>query len=229
MPPKDPSHEGLRAALWCSMLPAVGLPFPVERLPVALRDPRVLEAMAKVPRARFVSEDLGEEAEADVALPIGFGQTISQPYVVAYMTAALRVSPGHRVLEIGTGSGYQAAVLATMGVEVYTVELLPALAERARRLVDDLGLATRVHFKVGDGWHGWPAGAPYDGVICTAAPTSIPPALIEQLGLGRRLVIPVGPTGAQTLRVLEKGETGLTEQHKLAVAFVPLVRAGIEA
>ena len=230
MPPKDPPGvEGLQAAPWCSMLSLVSLPFPVERLPVALRDPRVLEAMAKVPRARFVPKNLEGEAEADVALPIGLGQTISQPYVVAYMTAALGVGPNHRVLEIGTGSGYQAAVLATMGVEVHTVELLPALSESARALLTELGLGSRVRFRIGDGWHGWPAHAPYDGVICTAAPEHIPTALIEQLRLGRRLVIPVGAPGAQTLRVLEKGKSGLLELHRLPVAFVPLVRPTAEA
>lgn len=204
------------------------LPFLAERLPAALRDARVLEAMHLVPRALFVPEPHREAAGEDIALPIGLGQTISQPYVVAYMTAALRVGPGDRVLEIGTGSGYQSAILAAMKVEVYTMELRAPLAERARETVESLGLGGRVHFRVGDGWHGWAQAAPFDGIICTAAPSHIPPALIEQLREGGRLVIPVGPPGDQTLRVLEKSPAGLVEHHQLAVAFVPLVRAEVD-
>lgn len=207
----------------------MSLPFLAERLPAELRDPRVLEAMRRVPRARFVPAAYQRAAEEDLALPIGLGQTISQPYVVAYMTAALGVGPGDRVLEVGTGSGYQAAILAAMDVEVYTIERLAELAVRAKETIEALGLGGRVHFRIGDGWHGWREAAPFDGIICTAAPTSLPPELLGQLRDGGRLVIPVGPPGEQTLRVLERSPGGLETLHQLPVAFVPLVRADVDA
>lgn len=184
--------------------------------------------MERVPRSRFVPAHLESEANLDVALPIGLGQTISQPFIVAYMTAGLKVGPGSKVLEVGTGSGYQAAILSAMGVDVYTVEVLPELARRAKAALDELGLGSRVHFRIGDGWHGWPAMAPFDGIICTAAPPRIPPALIEQLAPSGRLVIPIGPRETQQLHVLERSGDTLEEVARLAVRFVPLVRAGAE-
>lgn len=207
----------------------MSLPFHAERLPEALRDPRVLEAMRQVPRAPFVPEPYRTAAEEDVALPIGLGQTISQPYVVAYMSAGLAVRPGQRVLEVGTGSGYQTAILAAMEVEVYTIELLPELSARAKETLDALGLGARVHFRVGDGWHGWRDAAPFDGIICTAAPAVLPAELLGQLREGGRLVIPVGPPGEQTLRIMERSGAGFELLHQLPVAFVPLVRADVGA
>jgi protein-L-isoaspartate(D-aspartate) O-methyltransferase len=204
------------------------LPFLRSHLPDGFRDDRVFDAMERVPRAKFVPAHLQEEANLDVALPIGLGQTISQPFIVAYMTAGLKVGPGAKVLEVGTGSGYQAAVLATMGVDVYTVEVIAELTRRAQTTLGELKLQDRARFRVGDGWHGWPSAAPFDGIICTAAPARIPPALIEQLAPGARLVIPIGARESQVLHVLERRGQGLEEVARLAVRFVPLVRAAAE-
>jgi protein-L-isoaspartate(D-aspartate) O-methyltransferase len=205
------------------------LPFSPSQLPQDLRDERVLSAMERVPRAAFVPEESRGEAEQDVALAIGYGQTISQPYIVAYMTAGLRVKPGDRVLEIGTGSGYQTAILAEMGLEVYSVELIPELKERAEKTLRSLGLADRVHLKIGDGRHGWPQHAPFDGVLVTAAPEKIPPSLVEQMKVGAKLVIPIGPRSAQELLVLERRHDELREVKKLSVRFVPLVKPDVLA
>ncbi len=190
-----------------------------------ITDPRTLKAMRAVPRHRFVPSDLISRAYEDRPLPIGYGQTISQPYIVALMTEALRVEPGDRVLEIGTGSGYQAAVLAEIGCEVYTVEIIPQLAEQATRRLHELGYE-RVHVKQGDGYFGWPEHAPYDAIIVTAAPDHLPQPLIEQLAPGGRLVIPIGPQGSyQTLWLFEKGADGQLQATNLGpVLFVPLVR-----
>lgn len=193
-------------------------------LPEELRDPRVLSAMERVPRAAFIPEESRAEAGQDIALSIGFGQTISQPFVVAFMSAALRLRPGARVLEIGTGSGYQTAVLAAMGMEVYSVELIPELSLRAADVLAKLELSARTHLRIGDGRHGWAAHAPYEGIVVAAAPEHIPPALIEQLGVGGRLVIPVGGAEAQELRVLERGEQSMRLVKTLPVRFVPLVK-----
>ena len=188
-----------------------------------IRDPAVLRAMLTVPRHRFVRPGLAELAyTADGALPIGFGQTISQPYIVAFMAAAARLEPGDRVLEIGTGSGYGAAVLAELAAEVYTMEILPELAEQARALLDTLGYRN-VHVLAGNGWLGWPEHAPYDAIVVTAAPDEIPAALVDQLAVGGRLVIPVGEW-LQYLRVLEKTSQGLRELDRIPVQFVPMVR-----
>jgi protein-L-isoaspartate(D-aspartate) O-methyltransferase len=200
------------------------LPFSPSSLPADLRDERMLAAMERVPRSAFVPEEVRAEADHDVALSIGFGQTISQPYIVAYMTAGLGVKPGARVLEIGTGSGYQTAILAEMGVEVYTVEVIPELRARAESVLRSLGLMTRVHMRVADGRHGWAAHAPYDGVLVTAAPETIPPALLEQMKVGARLVIPVGKKVSQELLVLERQQDRLVEIKALSVRFVPLVK-----
>jgi protein-L-isoaspartate(D-aspartate) O-methyltransferase len=187
-----------------------------------VRDSAVLAALSKVERHRFVPEEYVRAAYADHPLPIGFGQTISQPYIVALMSEALEVKPGDRVLEIGTGSGYQAAILAEMGVEVYTVEIIPELARQAAAVLDELGY-TNVHTLNADGYFGWETHAPYDAIIVTAAPDHLPQALGQQLKESGRLVIPIGPTGSvQTLWLFEKQNGGLTATNLGAVSFVPL-------
>jgi len=187
-----------------------------------VRDPAVLAAMARVPRHRFVQPEHQAYAYGDHPLPIGYGQTISQPYIVALMTEALQLSAGARVLEIGTGSGYQAAILAEMGMEVYSVEKIPELHARAQQVLESLGY--QVHLRLGDGYAGWPEYAPYDGIIVTAAPIEVPPALIAQMKTGGRLVIPVGPrSGFQTLWQIHKTATSLEYRDLGGVAFVPLV------
>lgn len=192
-------------------------------LPAAgVTDPEVCAAMAAVPRERFVPATLRAEAYRDIALPLAHGQAISQPSLVARMTAALHVRRGDRVLEIGTGSGYQAAILAVMGVEVHSVELVEPLARDARHLLSRLGLDT-VHIHVGDGHAGWPPAAPYAGVIATCAAPSIPPALPAQLAEGGRLVIPVEGPLDEHLLVLEKHGPALRELERFPVRFVPML------
>jgi len=188
-----------------------------------IHDTRILEAMRRVPRHLFVPRSIVEHAYEDRALPIGDGQTISQPYIVALMTEALQLTPESRVLEIGTGSGYQAAVLAEITPHVWTIEILESLGDRAARLLGELGYGTVV-CRVGDGYHGWPDEAPFDAIIVTAAPGFTPPALIEQLAPGGRLVIPVGARGAnQELLRFTKTEEGEVKREYLApVRFVPM-------
>ena len=189
-----------------------------------IRDPRVLDAMARVPRHQYVPPDEQLRAYADSPLPIGYGQTISQPYIVAFMTEALHVAPTDRVLEIGTGSGYQAAILGELARDVYTIELVPELAERARRSLAAAGYRN-VHVRQGDGYQGWPDQAPFDKVIVTAAPEIVPQALVDQLGVGGTLILPVGPQhGAQELRILTKTAAGVTSERSLPVQFVPMVK-----
>jgi protein-L-isoaspartate(D-aspartate) O-methyltransferase len=188
-----------------------------------VRDPRVLEAMRRVPRHLFVPDTVRSEAYEDYPLPIGHGQTISQPFIVAWMTDALQVSPRSRVLEIGTGSGYQAAVLAQIVSEVYTIEIVGPLAESARRTLQTLGYRN-VHAKHGDGYRGWPEHAPFDAVIVTAAPDTVPPPLVDQLRVGGRLVVPVGGRASQQMTVIMKGPRGVTTEERMPVRFVPLVR-----
>jgi protein-L-isoaspartate(D-aspartate) O-methyltransferase len=189
-----------------------------------IRDERVLAAMAQVPRERFLPEDLQRHAEDDRPLPIGHGQTISQPFIVAYMTAALHLRGAERVLEVGTGSGYQTAILAHLAEEVFSVEIVPELAGRARSLLHgQLGLAN-VRLRTGDGALGWPEEGPFDRVIVTAAAPAVPPALAGQLAPGGRMILPVGdaPDG-QVLRLLDRAPDGaLTETDLLGVRFVPL-------
>jgi protein-L-isoaspartate(D-aspartate) O-methyltransferase len=188
-----------------------------------IRDERVLAAIAQIPRARFVPEPARDDAEADRPLPIGFGQTISQPYVAAYMTEALRLSGTERVLEVGTGSGYQTALLAYLAEEVFSIEIVAELSERARRVLEGLGIAN-VHLRTDDGALGWPEEAPFDRVIVTAAAPEVPPALLDQLAPGGRMIIPVGEgPDVQWLRVVDKGNDGANvEANVLPVRFVPL-------
>jgi protein-L-isoaspartate(D-aspartate) O-methyltransferase len=185
-----------------------------------INDARVLDAMARVPRHLFVPEAARGEAYEDHPLPIGHGQTISQPYIVAFMTEALRVEPSHRVLEIGTGSGYQAAVLAEVAGHVYTIEIIEELAERARKTLAGAGYRN-VTVRAGNGYLGWPEHAPYDRIMVTAAPDEIPPALVEQLKVDGLMAIPVGSV-LQELRVLRKTPSGLETIATLPVRFVPM-------
>ena len=185
-----------------------------------IRNEQVLAAMREVPRHRFVPPEERHLSYADGPLPIGKGQTISQPYVVAAMTEAVDPAPGKRILEVGTGSGYQAAVLAATGAEVYSIERVPELAAAARKVLEGLGYS--VHFSVGDGALGWPAAAPFDGILVTAAPPELPPAYRDQLAEGGHLVIPVGSL-EQTLYRYEKLPDGRFRANALfSVRFVPL-------
>jgi len=186
--------------------------------------PRVMEAMRAVPRGAFVPPELQELAFEDGPLPIGHGQTISQPYIVALMTDMLELQPQDQVLEIGTGSGYQTAILSRLCKQVHSVEVVPELNEVARHLFQQLGY-DNIQTRIGNGYEGWPEHAPYDGIIVTAAATHIPPALVEQLRPGGRLVIPVGqPYCHQDLMLVEKDATGeIHTRNFLGVAFVPMV------
>lgn len=189
-----------------------------------VRDPAVLAAMRTVPRHLFVPEDLRDQAYEDRPLAIGHEQTISQPYVVAAMSEALQVDAGDRVLEIGAGSGYQAAVLAEIASEVFTIEVVPALAAEATARLRDL-CYRNVHVRVGDGALGWPEAAPFDGIVVTCGAPEVPPELLKQLAPGRRLVIPVGAPGdVMDLLVLEKDPDGSFRRRVLMpVRFVPFV------
>jgi protein-L-isoaspartate(D-aspartate) O-methyltransferase len=189
-----------------------------------ITDARVLAAMGAVPRHDFIPENVRVEAYDDTALPIGEGQTISQPYIVAFMTEQMQPQPGDRVLEIGTGCGYQAAVLARLVREVFSVEIVEALAARAREDLRRLGFAN-VRVRAGDGHGGWAEHAPFDAVIVTCAPDKVPAPLILQLKEGGRMVIPVGPRQHQQIYLLQKEQGKLTEQAILPVRFVPMTRA----
>lgn len=183
-------------------------------------DPRVRAAMERVPRHIFVPEDVERYAYEDCALPIGFEQTISQPTLVGMMTERLEVGPGSKVLEIGTGSGYQAAILAELGCEVYSIEIVEPLAARTRALLARLGYADRVHVRVGDGYGGWPERAPFDGAILTASTPRIPPPIVEQLAAGGRLVAPVDD---ELFRLVKQPDGTLHRERLCGVAFVPMV------
>jgi protein-L-isoaspartate(D-aspartate) O-methyltransferase len=191
-----------------------------------IADERVLAAMGELPREAFIADARRDYAYVDGALPIAAGQTISQPYVVARMTELLRPKPGDRVLEIGTGSGYQAAVLAKLGANVVSYERQPELAASARENLVRLGLGDRVDVRLGDGSAGDPDGGLYDGIIVTAAAPRVPERLLEQLKDGGRLVIPVGPRDHQDLLVMERNGNEWTERSDGPVVFVPLVGAG---
>ena len=185
-----------------------------------IRDERVLEAMRAVPRHLFIPEAERSRAYADSPVPIGYGQTISQPFIVAFMTEALRVSRDHRVLEIGTGSGYQAAVLSALAREVHSMEIVEPLANQATTTLKALGYSN-VHVRTGNGYLGWPEHAPYDRIMVTAAPEAVPPALIEQLTVGGLMAIPVG-SGSQELRILRRTPKGVEVIDTLPVLFVPM-------
>jgi protein-L-isoaspartate(D-aspartate) O-methyltransferase len=191
-----------------------------------VRDERVLAAMGAVPRDAFVPDEERSQAYDDGPLPIGAGQTISQPYIVARMTELLRVAAGDRVLDVGTGSGYQAAVLAELGCRVTSIERDPSLAAAARERLERLGYGDRVEVQVGDGSLGDPGGAPWDGILVGAAAPAIPEALREQLGEARRLVIPVGTRWDQQLMVVERHGDEWTERSDGLCVFVPLIGAG---
>ena len=182
---------------------------------------RVLDAMSRVPRHLFVPEAQRDDAYADSPLPIGYAQTISQPFIVGFMTQALDVRPTDRVLEIGTGSGYQAAVLSVLAGRVYTIEIVPELAVRARETLQRLDYRN-VEVRTGNGYLGWPEHAPYDRIMVTAAPEEVPPALVEQLKVGGLMAIPVG-SGMQELRILRRTTQGMERVTTLPVRFVPMV------
>lgn len=188
-----------------------------------VRDERVLCAMSEIPRHLFIPEGfrLFVDPYGDHPCPIGHGQTISQPYIVAYMTERLNPQPGERVLEIGAGSGYQSAVLAALGVQVYTLEVIPALAEHARQVLAEQGIEN-VSVRCGDGYAGWPEAAPFDVIIGTCAPDEVPPPLVEQLAEGGRMMLPVGE-GFQRLVILYRRGGGLTKTDDIPVRFVPMV------
>ena len=223
--------------LWCFALPgttAAQDPYAQRREKMVeeqivsrgVRDERVLEAMRTTPRHLFVPQSVIARAYTDGALPIGEGQTISQPYIVALMTELLQTKPGDTVLEVGTGSGYQAAVLSRLVKHVYSIEILPSLAASAKRRLAQLGL-TNATVRTGDGYLGWPEFAPFDGIIVTAAPPEIPPALLAQLKRGGRMVVPVGDSPqSQNLMVLEKSKVSdaVTKRTVIPVRFVPMVR-----
>jgi protein-L-isoaspartate(D-aspartate) O-methyltransferase len=185
-----------------------------------VKDHRVLDAMRRVPRHRFVPAAIEARAYEDRALAIGHRQTISQPYIVAVMAEVAQIGPGARVLEIGTGSGYGAAVLAELATDVFTIEILEPLAERAKATLAELGYRN-VRVRAGDGYAGWPSEAPFDAIVVTAAPPRVPEPLKEQLKVGGRLVIPVG-TYDQSLRVITRTADGFTEQAVTRVRFVPM-------
>ena len=187
-----------------------------------ISDRRVLEAMEKIPRHFFVLGDYRDSAYEDRPLPIGEGQTISQPYMVAIMTQSLELKGRERVLEIGTGSGYQTAILAELAQKVFTIERIPALTERAQKALEDLGYPN-ISFRSGDGSRGWPEEAPFDGIMVTAGSPDVPPTLKSQLAEGGRLVIPTGPRFTQTLYILTRERDRFTEEEVTGCVFVPLV------
>ncbi|ABS26278.1 protein-L-isoaspartate(D-aspartate) O-methyltransferase [Anaeromyxobacter sp. Fw109-5] len=194
---------------------------------MGIRDPAVLRAIAEVPRDLFVPPRLRHQAGADQALPIGFGQTISQPFVVAFMTERLHLTGLERVLEVGTGSGYQTAILARLAAEVFSIEIVPELAARARAALLETLHLRNVRLRTGDGAAGWPEAAPFDRVLVTAAAPEVPPALTAQLAPGGRMVVPVGAApGLQVLRAVDKGNDGVDLSTDLIpVRFVPLTGA----
>ncbi len=185
-----------------------------------IRDKMVIEAMLKVPRHKFVPEDLVDRAYDDGPLPIGMGQTISQPYIVALMTELLLPGPGKSILEIGTGSGYQSAVLAETGTDVYTVEIVEKLGLASKEKLLELGYKN-INFMIGDGYSGWEEHSPYDGIILTAAPGTVPKPLVNQLKVGGRMVIPVGGSDQQLL-LITKTDEGIEKKYVTSVRFVPM-------
>jgi protein-L-isoaspartate(D-aspartate) O-methyltransferase len=188
-----------------------------------ISDKKVLEAFRKVPRDLFVPPEYQRYAYADQPLPIGHDQTISQPYIVAYMTEILDIQPGDKVLEIGTGSGYQAAILAELGAEVFSIEIVKPLSIRAQTTLQQSGYSN-IHLKTGDGYHGWPEFAPFHAILVTCSPSGIPNPLIQQLAEGGKMIIPVGKEGIiQYLYLLEKENNKIRQKKVMAVRFVPMV------
>jgi protein-L-isoaspartate(D-aspartate) O-methyltransferase len=186
---------------------------------------RVRQVVTSLPRARFVPEDYRHEADGDYPIPIGYGQTISQPTIVAIMTTALELDGDERVLEIGTGSGFQTAVLAELAAQVYTVEIVESLSLGAQEVLAELDL-DNVHYRIGDGYDGWPEAAPFDRIICTAAPPRLPQSLIAQLALDGIFVAPIGRF-FQELYQIRRGPRGLEERRICGVRFVPMVRGSM--
>lgn len=187
-----------------------------------ISDSKVLEAFSNVPRDAFVPLEYRRYSYADQPIPIGEGQTISQPYIVAYMTEVLQVRPNEKVLEIGTGSGYQAAILAEMDVEVFSIEVNEILADRARIILENLGYK-KINLKTGDGYEGWEEHAPFDAILVTCSPASVPPKLKEQLAEGGRMIIPVGlQNSVQYLYLLEKQKGKIRQKSVMPVRFVPM-------
>ena len=205
----DPTRQAERHAMVEGQIMARGV-----------RDPAVIQAMRQVPRHQFVTESEQEYSYEDRPLPIGYEQTISQPYIVAFMTEALKLKATDKVLEIGTGSGYQAAVLAQIVAEVYTIEIVEPLAKRAEEILGHLGYRN-VHVQAGDGYQGWPTESPFDAIILTAAPDHIPQPLLDQLAIGGRLILPVGKF-LQELVLVNRTLDGYKQQVLLPVAFVPM-------
>lgn len=194
-----------------------------------IRDAATLQAMKKVDRKLFVPENMQSYAYEDSALPIGLGQTISQPYIVAYMTAAIQADTCSKVLEVGTGSGYQTAILAELAREVYTIEIIPQLAIKAKNLLDELGY-TNIHYKTADAYYGWEEAAPFDAILVTAAIREIPPNLLEQLGPQGKMILPLGaPDQTQYLVLAEKEQDRIQYTRKLAVRFVPFTGKGLQS
>jgi protein-L-isoaspartate(D-aspartate) O-methyltransferase len=185
-----------------------------------IQDSRLIQAMLKIPRHMFVPEDLRESAYGDNPIPIGMDQTISQPYIVALMTELLRLKEGEKVLEVGTGSGYQTAILAEMGCEVYTIEILEPLLDKARKTLESLGY-DNIRYRTGDGYKGWEEFSPFDAIIVTAAPDHIPQPLIDQLKINGRMIIPVGDL-YQELVLIKKKEKGVDMKTITPVRFVPM-------
>ena len=190
-----------------------------------IKDERVLAAMSKVRRHVFIPEALRNRRDAygDYPCPIGYGQTISQPYIVAYMTEKINPKPDEKVLEIGTGSGYQAAILAECGADVYSIELIPELAQHARTALANEGYK-KVHVLTGDGYKGWPEHSPFDAIIVTCAPEDMPQALVDQLKDGGRMILPVGGISYQRLVILRKKDGKVHQEDDLPVRFVPMVK-----
>jgi len=201
--------------------------FLTQRLGRAALDARVIDVMAKIPREEFVPVELRPYAYLNRPLPVGCGKTISQPFIVAFMTEQLRLQPTDRVLEIGTGSGYQAAILAELVAQVYSIEIIEPLKKNAEAILQRLGYKN-VHVKAGDGYKGWPEHAPFDSIIVTCAPERVPQPLVDQLKEGGRMIIPVGAKFAQELYLLEKKDGRLEQSAVLPVRFVPMAGQGGE-